>query len=208
MTTLRIIKHVKKHQILFVKDVMNIIADFLQYEDVIELYEYFRIEKPIMPTFLMSLDKTFEYPFNFNKNQQLKHIKNIYVKYEEEYPITVNFLNRLGAFSSLNHILNLECPLCRKFINFEPEEMSWTYYINDGKSDKHIEYKYPVFEITTRHYSLSMEALGIKRLQYHLCDCVIDEFKDFLISKKLYIQPDVELEEALRNFYKCDNDSC
>lgn len=82
---MRKIRIIKKHAIFttYTKDIIRIIQEYLQFEQQLETYEYFRLEKPLRPTIYLSniyIDKNM---YEVNTNLRLENMDYIYINVDD-----------------------------------------------------------------------------------------------------------------------------
>jgi hypothetical protein len=126
MTTLRIVRYQPNHQILYIKDIMQLITNYLQYEDGMKVYRYFKVQEPIRPLIIpnKNLGRGIfgtefiigEASFHIDESK-LNDIEKWYIPFSSEYKLTCKILEFLNDIIKSN--IYLQCGECKEYIELE-----------------------------------------------------------------------------------------
>lgn len=144
MPKIKIIRYKPKHPILFIKSLMQVVTNYLQYEEASEVYEYFQVEKPSRP--MVELSKEWKVDPNVNI---------WYIPYERGFHVTEKDLDK---FLKVEKIM-WECPNCLEFQPLNIKE------INHG-------IKFPIIQVFEIDMQVP-ELENICRTNFFICCCIL-----------------------------------
>lgn len=172
--TIKIIKsHQYPHAIFDVKNLLQLVQDYLQYEDELEVFIWFRLSKPVRP---LSQDI-----FNPNHNPDLINV------WYYKYPIDIKFLTDFYKKNmDTDKEVYFKCFRCNQYNKTKPniEGKPELYYSERGNYNKlsTSPYKFPAYTYSDPDY----DSDEIENLTLSLCPCTYEnKYKQVYIKTSM-----------------------
>lgn len=182
MPPVRIVPYQPKHKILRIPALMQLIQDFLQYEDQLTTYIYFRTLPPIMPIDSISAAAIYDPKHKYDQ------ITDWYVPYDEHLPLTREYLEFKTDFDDVT--IHLQCGYCLEYISLEPRIDKVEMHRDGELESSFTETLFPMFI-----YRMP----GLDGIFYLLCECAIKHMSGSYY--KAY-GSGIQVKEALKNSHR------